>query len=179
MRYAYKNNRCYFSYDKNKPCEYYQQIIKIPSIAQFYIHFNVDKAVDVAQNYDYQRLNARRLVYNNVEYEVQNDIKKYHFSCETPIIVIDFPCRLQSEKMVIDGNHRMTSKVIKNQDVNYVKLSIPDTVSLITQTFEKAWYLFAVELNAAIQLKTYNQRKNFLEHQSICKDFLMYMKNSD
>lgn len=28
MRYAYKNNRCYFSYDKNKPCEYYQQIIK-------------------------------------------------------------------------------------------------------------------------------------------------------
>ena len=58
MRYAYKNNRCYFSYDKNKPCEYYQQIIKIPSIAQFYIHFNVDKAVDVAQNYDYQRLNA-------------------------------------------------------------------------------------------------------------------------
>ena len=31
----------------------------------------------------------------------------------------------------------MTSKVIKNQDVNYVKLSIPDTVPLITQTFEK------------------------------------------
>ena len=29
MRYAYKNNRCYFSYDKNKPCEYYQQIINI------------------------------------------------------------------------------------------------------------------------------------------------------
>ena len=179
IRYAYLHNKCSITYDKNKPCKYYQQLIKIPDIAEFYIHFNIDKAVEISKNYQLQTLNSRLLIHNNVEFEPQQDLKNYHFTCEAPIIIVDFPCKLQSEKMVIDGNHRMTAKVLKNRNVRFANFYPNDTVLIIPQTFEQAWYLFAIELNDILKLKSFNQKTDFIDNKSVCEKFFTHISSGE
>ncbi len=171
LEYAYANNKPQIIKPKEADFIYFQQSIILPNLCDFYIHFDINKAKSIANQYHLQTENARALAYSGIEYQPQNDLKMYHFNSKEPIVIVDFPCELKSEKTIIDGNHRMSAAVISNSNITFANFFPHDTLRTIPQLFERAWYCFIVELNQIIHLQTYNQRIDYIKTKSICNDF--------
>ncbi len=168
---TYNNNKLYTKLSSNIEHEMYQQKINLPNGLNFFIHYDIEKAILLSHKYPVFKDNARYLG-SRVDYHKQTELKKYHYESSQPIILIDLPVGLQAPISVIDGHHRLSAKIINNDDITFVNLLTSDTLSTLSQSFEKAWYSFAVETYFACQLQTYNECKNFIDNRSIYKTFL-------
>lgn len=168
---AYENNKLYTEINSNVECKMYQQEINLPNSESFFIHYNIEKAILLSHKYPIFKENARRLSLS-VDYHKQTELKKHHYESSQPIILIDLPLGIQTPISVIDGHHRLSAKIINNDDITFVNLLTPDTLSIISQSFEKAWYSFAIETYFVCQLQTYNECKDFIDNRSTYKNFL-------
>lgn len=170
---TYKNNKLYTKLSSNVEHEMYQQQINLPNDSSFFIHYDIEKATLLSHKYHVFKDNARHLG-SCVDYHKQTELKKHHYESSKPIILIDLPLGIQTPMSVIDGHHRLSAKIINNDDITFVNLLTPDTLSIISQSFEKAWYSFAIETYFACQLQTYNERKDFINNRSTYKNFLKH-----
>lgn len=144
-----KEKNKYFIFSKG---DYFREPIFIGD-SEIRIHFNINKALKLAENYSIQQIPIDFFTANidkqgTIRYDIcsGDKLSKYDYAnCNIPVVVIPYLSN-GIPYLIIDGNHRITAKSKESiKMVNAVVLTVEDTLSLISSGFEKSIYLFLIE----------------------------------
>lgn len=136
-----------FNFTQNR---YYYTTIYVSGY-ELRIHFNIDKALALLNEYPLQRIPLCLFSNNSrqeapIKYTEYTSNHKYRYDlCDIPVIIVQYVLD-GFRYLLIDGNHRVTAKKLTNQySVTGIVLTFEDSVSLIQSEFERALYTFFYE----------------------------------
>ena len=119
------------------------------------LHFNIDLANKIALSQPIQQISIDEFGFvteshkqiSTIKYShIQSEDTLYDYSqCDNPVLAIIF-CQYGYLYLIIDGNHRISSKRIHNiNTVNTILLSPEQTLDIMISDFEKSLFLFQFE----------------------------------
>lgn len=173
LLYAYQTNK-YKVLNKSVEQEFFSKYVYIGG-QKIYFQFNIFVAKYITKKMIASTENINSLPYHLIEFEYYKNNLSYSNSTE-PIIIVDFPITRDNGKLVIDGNHRLSSKYDAKTCFHYKYLPYQYAYHIIVNTFESALYLFFCELNIVKKFKTSSETSEFLYKYSLYK---LFSRSSD
>lgn len=163
LDFYYKNNKAAVT-KTDSDYQFFQKSIIIDNNIKVYLHFDVNRAIRFLPNYEakiiYSDSVSEDLIFEKTLYS------DYHARSSAPIVIINFPISKNTEKLVIDGNHRLSSKLHDKLDIPYVYLKNEDAIRIIPQVFDSFYYRFILDFSEYKSCETIDKRQKYILNSS-------------
>lgn len=145
LDFYYKNNKAAVT-KTDSDYEFFQKSIVIANNINAFLHFDIYRTNRIVSNYESKIIHSGSvpddLIFNTTSYS------DYYAKSTDPIVIINFPINKITEKLVIDGNHRLSSKNHDKLDISYIYLKNEDAIRVIPQVFEIFFYQYILDFIA-------------------------------